>query len=122
MTELECSCEKWVGFNHPQPLHRPGGCSLFIKYFGKSILWVQNACSVTPEVGRNTLSKERELRGEFWAESLDSGHQAVEGWPAGLRCSTESTHLDLDVGTGSQVLRPCAAVLRGVTLRELLKK
>ena len=30
-----------------------------------------------------------------------------------------STHLDLDAGTGGQVLRPFAAVLRDVTLRAL---
>ena len=58
----------------------------------------------------------------FWAESLDSGHHAWEGWPPDLRCSTESIHLDLDAGTGGQVLRPCAAVLRDVTLRALFKK
>ena len=45
------------------------------------------------------------------AESLDSSHQAGKGWPPDLRCSTESTHLDLDAGTGGQVLRPCVAEL-----------
>ena len=45
----------WVGSGHPQALHRPGGgggCSSFIECLGKRKLWVQNACSVTPEVDR----------------------------------------------------------------------
>ena len=94
-------------------------------------MWVQNACSDTLEVGRkyDEMRVSKVLNAlnyinshNFWAESLDSGHQAGEGWPPDLRCSTESTHLDLDAGTGGQVLRPCAAVLSGVTLRALLKK
>ena len=94
-------------------------------------MWVQNACSDTPEVGRKydemwvskVLNALNYINSHnFWAESLDSSHQEGEGWPLDLRCSTESIHLDLDAGTGGQVLRPCAAVLRGVTLRALFLK
>ena len=35
------------------------------------------------------------LHSIHFADSLDSGHHAGEGWPPGLRCSTESTHLNL---------------------------
>ena len=82
-------------------------------------MWVQNGCSDTTEVGRkyDEMRVSKVLNAlnyinshNFWAESLDSGHHAWEGWPPDLRCSTESIHLDLDAGTGGQVLRPCAAV------------
>ena len=39
-----------VGPSTTPPL--PGGCSSFIECLGKKQLWVQNACSVTPEVDR----------------------------------------------------------------------
>ena len=42
----------WVGSGHPQPLHHPRRVQSFIKCLGKRQLWVQNACSVTPEVDR----------------------------------------------------------------------
>ena len=32
------ACMIWVGSGHPQPLHRPGGCSPFIECLGKTIV------------------------------------------------------------------------------------
>ena len=56
------ACEIWVGSGHPQPINHPGVCSSFIECLGKSQLWVQNACSVTPEVDRKLAEKKEETR------------------------------------------------------------
>ena len=56
------ACKIWVGSGHLQPLHHPGGCSSFIECLGKRKLWVQNACSVTPEVGWKKKKKQGFLK------------------------------------------------------------
>ena len=84
------TCVIWMGSVHPQPLHHPGGCSPFIKCLGKKQMWVQNVCSVTPEVDRKYAGNTKKR----WF----------------LKVLNALSYINRVI---IRNIRPCAAVLRG---------